>query len=73
MSIHIRYGGISEIDTDNQNLEFSFKEESFIINSLSKLFVCLHGEYNSSSALWKHHVNSILQSFRFVSSDLHLC
>ena len=36
-----------------------------------KLFVCLHGEYNTSLDLWKHHVNLLLQSFRSVSSDLH--
>ena len=31
----------------------------------------LHGEYNTSLALWKHHVNLLLESFRSVSSDLY--
>ena len=28
---------------------------------------------NTCLALWKHHVNLLLQSFRSVSSDLHQC
>ena len=32
-----------------------------------KFLVSLHGEYNTSLALWKHHVNLSLQSFRPVS------
>ena len=38
-----------------------------------KFLVRLHGEYNICTclALWKHHVNLLLQSFRSVSSDLH--
>ena len=39
----------------------------------TKFFVCLHGECNTSLALWKHHVRLLLQSFRGVSSDLHQC
>ena len=38
-----------------------------------KFFVRLHGEYNASLALWKHHVSLLLPSFRSVSSDLHQC
>ena len=40
-----------------------------------EFFVRLHGEYNYTSlALWKHHVNLLLQSFRlyawiFISAD----
>ena len=36
----------------------------------SKFIVRLHGEYNTSLALWKHHVNLLLQRFRSVSSNL---
>ena len=36
-----------------------------------KFVVRLHSEYNTILALWKHHVNLLLQSFRSVSSDLH--
>ena len=39
----------------------------------NKFLVRLHGEYNPNLALWKHHVNLLLQSFRSVSSDLHQC
>ena len=38
-----------------------------------KFLVRLHGEYNTSLALWKNHVNLLLQSFRPLSSDLHQC
>ena len=38
-----------------------------------KFPVRLHGEYNSSLALWKHHVNLLLQSFRSINSDIHQC
>ena len=37
-----------------------------------KFFVRLHGEYNSSLALWKHRV-ILLQSFQSVSSGLPQC
>ena len=36
-----------------------------------KFLARLHGGYNTSLALWKYHVNLLLQSFRFESSDLH--
>ena len=39
----------------------------------SKFLVRLHGEYNTSLALSKHHVNLSLQSFRFLRSDLPSC
>ena len=42
------------------------------VNRLKSL-VRLHGEYNNSSALWKHHVNLLLQSFPSISLDLQQC
>ena len=45
-------------------LLFSFDQiEKILIQTLA--YTCL--------ALWKHHVNLLLQSFRSVSSDLHQC
>ena len=38
--------------------------------NFNKFPVRLHGEYNTSLAFWKHHVNLLLQSFWSVSSDL---
>ena len=32
-------------------------------SSMHKLFVRLHGEYNTSLALWKHHVNYYCKAF----------
>ena len=43
------------------------------IPGLNEFLVRLHGEYNTSLALWKHHVNLLLQSFPSVSSDLRQC
>ena len=43
----------------------------YITSNVFKFLLRLHGEYNTSLALWKHHVNLLLQSFRSVSSDLH--
>ena len=43
--------------------------QSFITDEDSNLriesfaIINLHGEYNASLALWKHHVNLLLQSF----------
>ena len=41
--------------------------------NISSLIVRLHGEYKTNLALWKHHVNLLLQSFRSVGLDLHQC
>ena len=38
-----------------------------------KFLVRLHGEYSTSLALWKHHVNLLSQSFQSVRLDLHQC
>ena len=38
---------------------------------VKKFFVILHGEYNTSLALWKHYINLLLQNFCSVSSDFH--
>ena len=35
----------------------------------NKFLVRLHGEYNTSLALWKHHANLLLPRFRPVSTD----
>ena len=35
--------------------------------------VLAYNLFSTSSALWKHLVNLLLQSFRSVSSDLHQC
>ena len=36
----------------------------------NKFLVRLHGEYNTSLALWKHHVNLLWQSLTRIQSSL---
>ena len=45
-------------------------ERRYMCLVLSSLYVCMTNTI-LSLALWKHHVNLLLQSFRFVSSDLY--
>ena len=42
------------------------------INSDFKFLVRLHGECNTSLALWKHHVNLSLQSVRSVEARIFI-
>ena len=55
---------------DNANKKSSkFIYFLFFIKFFSlKFLVHLHGEYNTNLALWKHHENLLLQSFRSVGN-----
>ena len=79
---HCTFSRLSNILSSNLNLPNipKLKLASFLILDLCPIL--LHNPKNrklslkifkASLALWKHHVNLLLQNFRAVSSDLHQC
>ena len=51
---------------------FLLRKQCFLV--CPHVFKCFqHEKHYTWLALWKHHVNLLLQSFRSVKSDLHQC